>query len=340
MSKSLNINDIAKLAGVSRSTVSRVLMNSKNVKPATANIVREAVRKANYRPSILARGLVTGRLNMIAMLMSDPDNPFLMQMVRNLDQEFRDRGYMLGICYLGLNAAARSDNFALIQQYGFAGYIIGDAQNDADFIRVVRGVRQPLILFNRYLDGLSDFDAVVSDNYLGGQLAASHLLELGHTKIGALTGPLDHSSASRDRFQGFSDELRRNGIELEPGGIGEGELSLDSGSDYARHVLGKRGQKCTAVFAGNDLMAIGILNYCREYGIRVPEKLSLIGFDDIALSKSALINLTTVQQPAAAMSSLVAERVVVRCKGEELPAERLLVRPNLVVRGTTAVAQK
>ncbi len=336
MGKSLNINDVARLAGVSRSTVSRVLMNSGKVKPETARKIRKAMQAANYRPNILARGLVTGKLNIIAMLMADPNNPFLLQMVGELDQEFRDRGYILSICCLGKGEQARCENFRAIQQYGFAGFIIGDMRNEASFIDTVRETSRPLVFFNRYIETLPDFDSIVVDNYLGGYRAAKHLLELGHRRIGVLTGPLEESSASRDRFRGFRDAVAEAGLELPTELVGHGDLTLDSGSDYARRVLRGGTPPCTAVFAGNDLMGIGILNYCREYGIRVPENLSLIGFDDIALSQSALINLSTIRQPCAEMSRVIAERILARIDGDERSSQRVMLEPKLVVRRTTA----
>ncbi len=336
MGKSININDVARLAGVSRSTVSRVLMNRGRVKPETARRIQEAMQAANYRPNVLARGLVTGKLNIVAMLMATPDNPFLQQMVEGLDQEFRARGYILSICLLGEGEMARRENFRTIQQYGFSGFIIGDVRNEPAFIEAVRETAKPVVFFNRYIDTLPDFDAIVVDNYLGGYLAAKHLLELGHRDIGVLTGPLEESSASRDRFRGFREALAEKGLALRPELVGHGDLTLDSGSDYARRLFQGGSPPCTAVFAGNDLMGIGILNYCREYGIRVPENLSLIGFDDIALSQSALINLTTIRQPCAAMSRVVAERILARIDGDDRGSQRVMLEPKLVVRKTTA----
>lgn len=335
MAKIANINDIARLAGVSRSTVSRVLTNNKNVKPETALKVKRAMQQANYRPNVLARGLATGKLNIVALLMSETENPFYLQMIDRMDTELRARGYILSICYLGRTEEARCQNFRTIQEYGFSGYVIGDIKHEADFVEEVKDVNRPLVFFNRYIESLSEFDAVVVDNYLGGYLAGKHLTELGHRDIGMLTGPLK-SSASRDRYRGFRDALQESGVELPREMMGEGDLTLAKGQTFAEEFFPRMKDRCTALFAGNDVMAIGILHYCRENGIRVPEDLSLIGFDDIDYAGSSLISLTTIQQPYNQMSAIVAERIVARINGDELPRQCIMLEPKLILRKSTA----
>lgn len=335
MAKIANINDIARLAGVSRSTVSRVLTNNKNVKPETALKVKRAMQQANYRPNVLARGLATGKLNIVALLMSETETPFYFLMIDRMDTELRARGYILSICYLGRTDEARCRNFRTIQEYGFSGYVIGDIKQETDFVEEVKHVNRPLVFFNRYIESLSEFDAVVVDNYLGGYLAGKHLLELGHREIGMLTGPLK-SSASRDRYRGFRDALQEAGVDIPRELLAEGDLTLASGQAFAEKFFPRSRGACTALFAGNDIMGIGILQYCHEKGIRVPGDLSLIGFDDVDYAGSSLINLTTIQQPYAQMSAIVVERIVARINGDELPRQCIMLEPKLIVRKTTA----
>lgn len=329
-----NINDIAKLAGVSRSTVSRVLTNNKNVKRETALRVKRAIQEANYRPNVLARGLATGKLNIVAMLLSDTDHPFYLQVIERMDAEIRERGYILSICYLGRTEEARCANFRTIQEYGFSGFIIGDIRNEPDFVETVKAVGQPLVFFNRYIEALPEFDAVVVDNYLGGHMVGKHLTDLGHIGCAVLTGPLK-SSASRDRYRGFTDALMESGIALDRDMVGEGDLMHTSGYAFAEKMLSRKHRRFSAIFAGNDNMAIGVLNYCREHGVRVPEDVSIIGFDDTSFAGSSLVNLTTIQQPTAQMSTLTAERIVARINGDDLPRQCIMLEPRLIVRKTT-----
>ncbi len=330
-----NINDIARIAGVSRATVSRVLMNSDKVRPDTAKLVKKAIKQAHYQPSIMARGLVTGRLNLIALLMSETENPFFLQMVGKLDQGFREHGYIMSICYLGDTGKTRCENLGNLSQYGFSGFIIGDIDKEQSFIKAIREARQRFVFFNRYVDELSGYDAILCDNYRGGYMATKHLIDLGHKRIGMLTGPLS-SSASRDRFRGFQQAMGEAGLEIDEELLGEGDLDFDSGSHYAKRILGREKKKCTAVFAGNDPMAIGILNYCREMGIRVPESLSLVGFDDIALASSAFINLTTVKQPYVEMSSNIVECMMARLGNKARDGKKIILDTTLIPRKTTA----
>lgn len=332
--KIANINDIAKLAGVSRSTVSRVLTNNKNVKRDTALKVKKAMKEANYRPNILARGLATGKLNIVAMLISETENPFYLQMLDLMDTELRERGYILSMCFLGRTEESRSENLRAIQEYGFSGFVMADIKNEPAFIEEVKAVKRPLVFCNRYIESLSDFDAVIVDNYLGGYMAGKHLTELGHREVGILTGPLK-SSASRDRYRGFRDALIESGLDVPRELVGEGDLTLAGGAAFAAEFFPKYGRDCTALFAGNDDMAIGILNYCRDNGIRVPGDLSLIGFDDVAFAGTPLVNLTTIQQPYLQMSSLTAERIVARINGDDLNRQCIMLEPKLVIRNTT-----
>lgn len=335
MRKTVNINDIARLAGVSRSTVSRVLTDNKNVKRETAVKVKQAMREVNYRPNIVARGLATGKLNIIAILILETTHPFYLQLLEYLDGILRERGYILSVCYLGKTEKARRENLRNIQEYGFSGFIMADVLDDPGFVEELRSFNRPLVFCNRYLESLSAFDAVVVDNYLGGYMAARYLLDLGHRRFGVLTGPL-LSSASRDRFRGYRSALAEAGLELGREMIAEGDLTIVGGMLFAEAFFAKHGKdECTALFAGNDSMAIGILNYCRVRGIRVPEDISLIGFDDQPYAASPMINLTTIQQPVAKMSEFVAELVIRRIDGHTPSRQCIMLEPKLIERGST-----
>ncbi len=334
MAKAITIDDIAALAGVSRSTVSRVLTDNKNVKKETAVKVRKAMEALEYRPNILARGLATGAVNIVSMLMSDPDQPFYLQLMDRMDRELRERGFILNLFYLGRDDHARCETFRIVQEYGFAGLIMGDIRNEPELIAEVKRSRRPLVFFNRYIETLSEFDAVITDNYFGGYLAGKHLLELGHRRMSMLTGPLK-SSASRDRYRGFYDAMAESGLELPNSQVVEGDLTLECGLEFAAKFFTRK-QKSTAVFLGNDLMAIGFLTYCRDKGIDVPARVSVIGFDDVQYAGSSLVNLTTIRQPYEQMSTLAVERIVARIQGDDLPRQCIMLEPKLIVRGTTS----
>lgn len=334
VSKNVDINYIAKIAGVSRSTVSRVLTNHKNVKAETAQKVREAMLHCNYKPNALARGLVTGRMNMIALVVADITSPFYSELVAIISACLRSKGYLVSLYNMGTDLDYQDDDLRTLFDYGFAGIIIADARNEPSFGAILKSARCPVVLLNRYIDTVSDYDAIMNDNFLGGYLATRHLLELGHRSIAMLTGPRK-STSSIDRHRGYRQALEEYGITPAANWVTEGDLRYESGYGFASMLLSDTRKTFSAIFAGNDLMAIGILSRCRELGVRIPEDLSLVGFDDIPLSSAALINLTTVQQPFAQMGQLVSEQIVSRINGDGSARQRITLVPKLVVRNTT-----
>lgn len=335
MSKNVDINYIAKIAGVSRSTVSRVLTNHKNVKAETAVKVREAMLHCNYKPNALARGLVTGRMNMIALVVADITSPFYSELVAIISACLRSKGYLVSLYNLGTDIDYQDDDLRVLFDYGFAGIIIADARNDASFGALLKSARCPVVLLNRYIETVMDYDAIMNDNFLGGYIATKHLLELGHRGIAMLTGP-KKSTSSIDRHSGYRKALEEYGITPAANWVTEGDLRYESGYGFATMLLSDKQTPFTAVFAGNDLMGIGFLSRCRELGVRIPEDISLVGFDGIPISGASLVNLTTVEQPFAQMGQLVSEQIVSRISGNASARQRITLVPKLVIRNTTA----
>lgn len=335
VNKSVDINYIAKMAGVSRSTVSRVLTNHKNVKRETALKVREAMLHCNYKPNVMARGLVTGRLNIVALVVSDITSPFYAELVAIISSALRDKGYLVSLYNFGNENDNQDEYLKTLFEYGFAGIIIADARNEPSFGIILKSARCPVVLLNRYIETVIDYDAIMNDNFLGGYIATKHLLELGHRSIAMLTGP-HKSSSTIDRHRGFMAALKEYDLAPAKNLVAEGDLRVGSGYGFASMLLSDNDRKCSAVFAGNDLMAIGIMSRCKEMGVRIPEDISLVGFDDIPLAGTAVINLTTVQQPYAQMGQLVSEQIVARINGDDSARQRITLVPKLVVRNTTA----
>lgn len=335
MTKTIDINYIARLAGVSRSTVSRVLTNHKNVKRETALKVREAMLHCNYRPNVMARGLATGRMNIIALVVSDITSPFYSELVAIISACLREKGYLVSLYNLGNDAGNEADYLKTLFEYGFAGIIIADARNEPSFGEILKFARCPVVLLNRHIATVTDYDAIMNDNFLGGYIAAKHLLELGHRDIAMLTGPRK-STSSIDRHRGYVQALEEHGVTPAKNLVAEGNLRCESGHGYVSMLFSDNARRASAIFAGNDLMAIGVMSRCRELGIRIPEDISLVGFDDIPLAGTAVINLTTVQQPYAQMGQLVSEQILSRINNDNSARQRVTLVPRLIVRGTTA----
>lgn len=334
MVKSVDINYIAKLAGVSRSTVSRVLTNHKNVKAETAAKVREAMLHCNYRPGVMARAQFPGKMSLIALVVSDITSPFYSELVSVLCGNLKNRGYIFCLHNLGSDGYSDDEYLKGLLEYGFAGMIIADARNESGLGAILKGTRCPVVLLNQYPATSPDYDSIVNDNFLGGYMATKHLLELGHRSIAMLTGPRK-STASVDRYRGYLQALTENDIAPNKNLVVEGDMRYASGHGFVNMLFSDNKKKCSAVFAGNDLMAIGIMSRCREIGVRIPEDISLVGYDDIPMASASILNITTVQQPFAQMGNLASEIIDARIRGDDSARQRITLVPKLVIRTTT-----
>ena len=334
MSKNVDINYIARIAGVSRSTVSRVLTNHKNVKHETAQKVREAMLHCNYKPNVMARGLVTGKMNIVALVVSDITSPFYAELVAAITANLRDKGYLVSLYNFGLDCQNQDEHLRTLLEYGFAGIIIADARNEPSFGSILKSSRCPVVLLNRYIETVVDYDSIMNDNFLGGYIATKHLLELGHRSIAMLTGP-QKSTSSIDRHRGYVQALSEFGITPAKNLVAEGDLRYSSGYGFVSMLFSDNEKRCSAIFSGNDMMAVGIMSRCREIGVRIPEDISLVGFDDIPIASASIIGLTTVQQPYSQMGQLAADQIDARIRGDDSARQRITLVPRLIIRNTT-----
>lgn len=333
MSKKIDIEYIAKKAGVSRSTVSRVLMNSTKVKEETRAKVLEIMEESNYRPSIVARGLATGRLNMIALIVSDIRNPFYAELVWVINNSLREKGFLMTLYNSSQVAGENDQHLQKLLDYGFSGIIIADARNEISFGNILKSAACPIVLVNREIDFMAGYDSISIDNKMGGYLATTHLLSLGHKKIAMLRGP-EISTTSQKRYEGYLYALKEYGVEPNPAYVFCGNLNLESGQQFVRSILLQTNAP-TAVFVGGDLMSYGVMDECKKRGIHIPEALSIVGFDDIPLSGTSFIDLTTISHPYDKIGSLVADRIIERINGSKEPTMKTVLAPTLKIRSST-----
>jgi LacI family transcriptional regulator len=335
LDKKVDIEYIAKIAGVSRSTVSRVLTHSSKVKEETRLKVEAVMEQENYRPSIVARGLATGKLNIIALIVSDIRNPFYSELVWIINTNLRENGYLMTLYNSSQIAGENDQHLQQLFDYGFSGIIIADARNELSFSNLLKKANCPIVLVNRELDFVSQYDSISVDNVQGGYIATNYLIELGHRKIGMLHGP-SISTTSQGRFEGYQMAFKEHGLKLDSSYISSGNLNMESGKKYAKEVIVHSDSPPSAVFVGGDLMSYGVLDECIRNHIRIPQDLSIIGFDDIPFSQTSFINLTSVQHPYATIGKLVATRIIERIEGNDEPASKIVLAPTLEIRGTTA----
>lgn len=328
----LTINEIARLAGVSRSTVSRVISGHPNVKRETRELVESVIQEANYRPNSIAQGLAKGTLNMIGLLVGDIRNPFYAEIARGVEDVAHQSGYM--VVFFNSDYDMKRELFYLqaAQQFNFSGLILMSVLDNRALVPVLQDKDTPIVLLNRYIRSL-ETDVVLVDNVQGGFLATKHLIELGHSKIAHLSGPA-LSTAGQGRLEGYKKALREFDLEIRERDIVEGDLQMESGRAFARKWM-NQSDRPTAVFVANDIMALGLIDEFERNGVRVPDDVSVVGYDDLSYVGVKQIDLTTIRQPTYQMGTTAMKYLIERIRGKATFIQKMTYMPELVIRSTT-----
>jgi LacI family transcriptional regulator len=328
------IKDVADRANVSIATVSRVLNNTRYVSPELDVRVREAIRSLNYEHNTLARNLRRSESLTLGIVIPDSNNPFFAEITKGVEDTCFEQGYMVMLCNTNESPEKAESYLTTLYQHRVAGIIVVSPDNLKNALKHHLDNGYPIVIVDRPVPGV-ETDMVVSDNYGGAQEAVQHLLDLGHRRIGFVIGNLERETVNQ-RWQAVVDTLSAGGIELDERLIyREGDYLAGSGYKAAEKLL-KLKNPPTAIFAFNDMMAFGVLSYAYDHNIRVPDKLSVIGFDDIAMSSYSVPSLTTVAQPKYALGQQVADILLKRIQGDETPVMHVILPTRLVVRQSTA----
>lgn len=322
--------DVAQHAGVSQATVSRVLTGNVPVSEDVRNRVQLALEELQFEPNIAARTMKTGRTGQIGVVMSAMTNPFHQELLREISGHLSEASLDPVVWYVDHG----SDELAVraIRQGGVDGVIHTAASPQSAAVEAAIDKGMPLVLMHRTVDGLF-CDQVGGDNHDGGSRVAKYLAANGHTRIGMISASFDLSTA-RDRETGFRTGLRENGLDVVPEFTLRGEVSHQAGTEMAGRVALME-VRPTAIFATSDLLAFGMINGLRSHGIRVPEDIWVVGFDNTEMADWSSFALTSVNQPRHEM---VAEAV--RSIREQLAGTDRLPRTThfpcqIVVRGST-----
>ena len=324
-----NIRDVAALAGVSHQTVSRVLNDSPSIRPSTRERVLAVIHEIGYRPSQAARALVTSRSRMIGVLSTQSAQYGPTTSVNAIEQAARAAGYRLSITTVSSGEAASLAAAVdyLLSQAVEAIVVIAP---QVGLFAALSGLRIDVPFVTLESTGGDPEHSLSVDQLAGARLATAHLIELGHTQIAHLAGPADWTEANARR-EGFLIEVRAAGLREHP--VPAGDWSARSGYEAGKRMLASR--EISAVFAGNDQMALGLMHAAHELGIGVPTELSVVGFDDMPEAAHFLPALTTVRQDFAeigrrAVAQLLSE---LRATGG---SEHGRIPPELVIRSSTA----
>ena len=329
---SVTIYDVAREAGVSLATVSRVINNSPYVKPSTRQRVQETMERLGYEPNLVASALMTKRTRLLALLVPDISNPFFAEVAWGVEDAAASLNYNCVICNVGDDTHKQAAYVNVLRRKGIDGIIFATAAHDDRLVLNLSKRQYPITLMARDVPAAA-VNRVLTDDRLGAALAAKHLLELGHRHMAIVTEPARiHSSAERRR--GFAAALE--GAGLEPVVIEADGSDINAGIRASRRLLDLR-PRPTAVFCANDMLAIGVLQAAAAAGVRVPAELSVVGFDGTPLAQIASPPLTTVVQPMREMGR-VAVRLLIESLQNGGEPKRVVLDPHLHRGGSTGPA--
>ena len=331
--RDVTITDVAKEARVSHATVSRVINNKDNVRPATRQRVLKTMEKLGYQVNFQARTLAGGSSKVIGLLVHGLGNPYIGEVTSGIDEECNRAHYDM-MLYTTRREQSKEAGYANLLMKGVTdGLLIILPQHPDNYLTYLREKAFPYVLVDHR--GEDDQDtSVICNNFKGAYKAVEHLLELGHRRIACITGTAESHSA-QERLKGYRRALLDHGVMVDPAWIARGDFMQLGGYHAASRLLDRDDGGITAVFACSDLMAFGCIDAARERGLAVPENLSIIGFDDIPQAGYMHPALTTVHQPLSEMGRVATRMLLDKIQRPDQLPQKIELPTNLIVRQTT-----
>ncbi|WP_432451786.1 substrate-binding domain-containing protein [Agarivorans sp. QJM3NY_29] len=324
------IKDVAKHAGVSTSTVSHVLNKTRYVSEDIILRVMTAVDQLHYAPSALARSLKVQHTKTFGMLVTTSTNPFFGEVVKGVERSCYQHGYNLILCNTEGDQERMKSNLDALLQKRVDGLLLmcGELENP-EFDLFSRHQPVPTVVMDW---GPVNFpsDKIQDNSLQGGQLATQHLISQGHRQIGCITGPLDKQTAQQ-RYAGFLRAMEQAKLPVNPAWVASGNFECEGG-EQAFRTIHANAPLPSALFVSNDMMAMGVINTASKLGIKVPEQLSLIGYDDIKLAKYITPSLTTIHQPKHRLGQQAVDSLLRKIEYPGQPNQIIQLEPSLVIR--------
>jgi LacI family transcriptional regulator len=329
------VKDVAAAAGVSLGTVSNVLNRPELVSATTRARVEQAMESLGFVRNESARQLRAGSSRILAYLMLDAGNPFFTDVARGVEDAAREAGLSVFLCNSNEDAGREAEYLDLLEQQRVQGVLITPVDPDSSRLITLPARGTPVVVVDRAIDD-GEHCSVAVDDVLGGEVALAHLIELGHTRIAYVGGPTNIGQVT-DRRQGARQALERAG--LPAGNLVElvtGALTVAEGRGAGQRLAGlPLERRPTAAFCANDLLALGLLQQCVSLGLRVPEDLAIVGYDDIEFAAAAAVPLTSVRQPRQLLGKTAAELLLDESSNPDHEHQRVTFTPELVVRTST-----
>ncbi len=329
----VSIKDIAKAAGVSHTTVSRALRDDPRISEQTRNLVHRLATEMGYSPSAIARGLATGKTNTVGMVVTTISDPFVAPIAQGTERKVMEAGYSLILSQSGADPDRELAAVRLLRERRVDGVIVTASRVGELYTPLLSELKVPIVLINNQKEG-GYLHSIYVDDFAGAKMAVGLLIDLGHRDIAYIACP-ERERSNRNRMNGYKAALESRGISVNERLI----LQLEGKDDMARGAAAVEeilslDERPTALFCYNDMTAIGALQALHESGVRVPEDISIVGFDDVPISSVVCPALTTVAQPKEEMGVKAMEMLLALIEGEE--RENVVVKPRLVVRSSTA----
>jgi len=334
----VTIKDVAKRAGVSIATVSNVINGSRHVSAELEEKVRRAIAELGYQPNPLGRALRKGEAYTVALLLPDRSNSFFAQVAWGVEEQVRRYGYALITCNTDEDPELEAFYVSSLLNRRVAGFIVAPTSLGRETLAPIVHQRVPLVVVDRVIDGLP-VDQVFSDNEGGAYLATQHLIRLGHRRIGLLVG-ISGISSIQDRIRGYKRAIEESGLTLDERLIAPGCSQIEEGAAAAEYLLAR--SDATAIFSTNNMMTLGALRSLKKLGIKCPDDVSLVGFDDSEWASVITPGLTVVAQQAYEMGFLAGALLFRRLtRKQEAPKPRTIkLRTTLITRESTAKPRK
>lgn len=329
----ITIKDIAKLANVSTTTVSRVLNNKPDVKESTKQRILQIIKEYDYYPSALAKGISTNKTYSIGLVIPYENvfaNPFFVEVMRGINTAANQAGYFVLLCTPNQKG---KDVLTSFKQKRIDGVVLSSPRIDENPIQDFLEHDVPFVSTSK-VEGYDNVNYVDVDNYLGAKLAVEHLISLGHKRIGLIGGP-SYLMSSHDRRKAFYETLDKNDLKIDKELIIDGIHTYESGYNCMDMLLSVP-EPPTAVFVAGDIMAFGAIQYLKRRNIKVPRDMSIIGFDDVPFSSIIEPPLTTIRQSSYEKGYVAANVLLNILNGKSISKFEKLLPVKLIIRHSTA----
>ena len=331
------IKDIANYTGFSVATISLVLNNkAEKIPDSTKKKIKDAAKELNYHPNQVAIGLVKKRTQTIGLVISDVSNTFFSMLTKGVEDTCRQQGWNLILCNTNDDHERELSYIQVLADQGADGILFcmskdSDKKKTQESLQLLKSLKMPFIMIDRYIEN-ANCSSVVVDHMKGGYIATEYLLESGHRRIGCITGP-NNLEDSMERLRGHQKALWEYGVPYDERLIFEGKYDRESGERAVKYFLSKN---ITAIFSFNDMSAYGAYHELKKHKIKIPDEISLVGYDDIFFSEILDVPLTTVRQPVYDMGVAGAKQLIEELDNKTESYRKILFQPKLIIRDSVA----